>query len=365
MNFDNLFRKDCKKGRYKMARSGLSGELQRFRDAFEGIPFEMHKHVVGADEFIKMLILTLLAGSGKRADEQSKEYHTHLLTESDVGEGKTEICKTFAATLSMSFNRIQFERDLKPRSLKETREELENRMIAIFDGPLNAHVVLADELTRSGDAVHTAMLEAMAEGVIILPNVIKRTPRPYMILATANPMDLRGVSRPGRALSDRFTFRIDTPKYTSDERIEIARGQEKRARERIQKVASPDDVLSARDLIFEEIFISDEIMQTMERLTGRFRTEYLFYGEEGFGKHGASGERPFIYFVRTAKARAFMEQRMYVTLEDIAELAYPLLRHRIDLGFGVRGVEKRKRIEQVVREVLRETAGIDYSNSPT
>lgn len=341
-----------------MAGKGLSVELQRFHDAFGEIPREMHKHIVGADEFIEMLTLTLLAGSGKRPDEESKEYHTHILTESDVGEGKTEICKTFAATLAMSFKRIQLERDLKPRSLKETREELANRMIKVFDGPLNAHIVLADELTRSGDAVHTAMLEAMAEGVLILPSATKRTPRPYMILATANPMDLRGVSRPGRALSDRFTFRIDTPKYTPEERIEIALGQEKRSQKRIEKVASPEDVLCARDRIFEEIFVSPEIIRDMERVTRRFRTENLFNGEDGFVKHGASGERPLIYLVRTCKVRAFREQRMKVVLDDIIELGYPLLRHRIDFGFGVRGFQKRERIKQVIREVLYETAGI-------
>lgn len=342
-----------------MNAKGLSAKLEKLYDPFaNGIPSEMKKHIIGAEDFIRMLLITLLAGSGHRTDEKAPEYHAHILSQGGVGSGKTTICSKLAETIDgASFSRIQFTRDLKPLSLKRTVEQTEDGMIRFFRGPLNANIVLADEVTRAGDPVHSAMIEPMAEGILVTPSVTYRTPRPYMVVATANPWDIRGVvARLGNAFSDRFTFEIDSPQYTKEERLEIMLGQELRAKKKIEKMVSIEDVLTARDLIHEEIVVDIKVARSIERITELARIR--FTDDKNFSKHGAEGERPALWFVRAGKARAFLERRSYVAQEDIVKLGYPILRHRIDLGFGVSNAEKEKRIKEIIYEVLMENAGI-------
>ncbi len=332
---------------------GLSCELAKFRELFgREIPSEMAKHVVGAEEFIWMVLLTLLAGSGHR-DEGAPEYHAHILTEGGVGTGKTFIFSTIAKTVENStYNRVQFTRDLKQLSLKRTVEQDEDGLIKYSPGPLSANFVLADEITRAGDAVHAALLEAMAEGVLVTPSKIYQTPRPYMVLATANPRDVTGVvGRLGTAFSDRFVFRIDAPEYTREQRVSIMLGQEERSKEKIRAVLSCEDILKARDLIHSEVSVDKTTVAVfIEQLTRLFAD--LFKDDQDSSRYGAEGERSALWFVRTAKARAFLFGRSYVILEDVTKLAYPILRHRISFGFEVPSSEKKSRIEAKISETL-------------
>jgi MoxR-like ATPase len=350
--------------REAMSGKGLSVELEKYYEPFaHGIPNEMTKRIVGAKNLISMLVLTMLSGSGhasfgERGDEDPQEYHSHILIEGGVGGGKTTISKVFTSTIEGARRTlIAFTRDLKPISLKQTVEQLEDGTLKFQYGPLYAEVVHAEEVTRAGDAVHSALIEAMAEGIIGLVGGKVRTPRPYMVIATANPRDVRGVvSRLGTAFSDRFAFRADSPEYDDEQRIEIMLQQEKRAKEVIKKVVSTEDILTARDFIHEEIYVDMKVARLTARLTQL--ADIRFRDPRDFSKHGAEGERPGIWLVRAAKARAFLSHRAYVVPQDIVELAYPVLRHRIDLGFGVRSSEKRERIEEVIHETLQKSAGV-------
>lgn len=389
-------------GRWKMAvKKGLSSELERFYEPFRyEIPAEVHKQIVGSDEFIRMMLIVLLSGMGhseadtetsvqeesmkgfitgsdifERSIEETniaelnalaknvyvagaKEAHGHLLVESGVGGGKTEIPKTVFGTISgATTNRIQFHPDLKPSSIQEVTVRIGGEWISV-DGPIVANFNILDEITRVGPSLHTALIQPMSEGNIDIPGrPTRRLPRPSMMVATANPFDVIGVSPLGWAINDRFAFRIDGPEYTAEQEIEIYANLERRARERVGQPVSAKEVLMARDYIHEDIVVHPDILVFVQKLLSKARKDPELFDPSDITKHGPVGLRPGIWMVRTAKARAFWVGRMHVELEDICALAYYVLRHRIDLGRAVRAqkVLKKLKVESLIRETLYET----------
>lgn len=343
-----------------MNNAGLSSDLRgKYEDIALAIPREMRKHVVGANSLIDMLLITLLSGSGHRI-EGSEESLAHILIESDVGEGKTFISKTFARTIGGSFSRIQFMRGLKPQQLRQAVRQLADGSLEFSEGPLNANIVLADELNRATDLTHGAMIDALAEGVVEVGGKEVKTPRPYMVIATGNSRDLQGISKLGTAMNDRLVFKVSSPVYTELEEVEIVVEQERRSKESVKVVCNPDDILALCDDIHGQIEVSPKIGEHIVRLLRRARDIRDINGANSadFTSHGASGHRPTIWLHRVAKVTAFLNERMYVIPDDVWKHTYSVLNHRIDFGYGRGKEEIENFIHRIIQEERQNAAGL-------
>ncbi len=283
---------------------------------------EMAKVVVGQHALINRLLIGLFTQS-------------HILLEGVPGIAKTLTVSTLAKVLHLDFQRIQFTPDLLPADLIGTM--IYNQKQANFEvkkGPIFANIILADEINRSPAKVQSALLEAMQEKQVTIGETTFQLDRPFLVLATQNPVDQEGTYPLPEAQVDRFMMKVNVDYPTKDEELEVMR--------RISNMAfdfSVNTVLDKKD-IFE---IRSEINQTsisesLERYiielvhATRNPKAYGLEAEAGYIQFGVS-PRASINLNLAAKAMAYFDGRDYVLPEDIKEVAPDVLNHRIILNY--------------------------------
>ena len=283
---------------------------------------EVKKVVVGQDKMVNRLLIGLFTNG-------------HILLEGVPGLAKTLTVNTLAKVLHLDFNRIQFTPDLLPSDLIGTM--IYNQQTASFEvkkGPIFSNVILADEVNRSPAKVQSALLEAMQEKQVTIGETTFSLDRPFLVLATQNPVDQEGTYPLPEAQVDRFMMKvhIDYPSK-SDEMEVMRRMSNMQYASEVRPILSKQDIFDIRNEI-NAVNIAEPLEHYIIELVfaTRFPQQYGLKDESKYIMFGVS-PRASINLNLAAKAVAFMDGRDYVLPEDIKEIAEDVLNHRILLNY--------------------------------
>lgn len=280
---------------------------------------EVAKVIVGNEHIIDFIILALLQEG-------------HILLEGLPGVAKTTMIKAIAQTIGLSCNRIQFTPDLLPADLIGTliynpkTQDFETRK-----GPIFANLVLADEINRTPAKVQAALLEAMQEQQVTIGNQTFKLDRPFLVMATQNPVEQEGTYRLPEAQIDRFVFKLLVHYPNKAEEKEILSAQTDI--NKLQTVLSKEDITTAQQLI-DQIYIDEKIVDYIVSLVFATRDPKAFNLKkiEHYVQYGVS-PRATRALYQTARAHAFLKKRHFVTPDDVKAVAPAVLRHRIILSY--------------------------------
>jgi MoxR-like ATPase len=263
----------------------------------------------GKDDVIEQLLAALLAGG-------------HVLIEDVPGTGKTTLAKALALSLGARFSRIQFTPDLLPTDiLGGMVYRSSDGSFSFRPGPVFAHVVLADEINRASPRTQSALLEAMAERQVSIEGETRALPRPFMVIATQNPIEYNGTYPLPEAQLDRFCLRLALGYPGREEEMQVLHDQAV-----AQPLASINTALDLETLAdlqcrVRQVTVENSVLEYVVRLVDRTRREPRL-------RLGAS-PRGSLDLRRCAQARAFLDGRDHVRPEDVRELAEPVLAHRL------------------------------------
>jgi MoxR-like ATPase len=285
---------------------------------------EIQKIIVGQDTVLDEMLITLLAGG-------------HCLLEGVPGLAKTLMVRTMSQALHLNFRRIQFTPDLMPTDIVGT-EILEEdhttgkRFFKFNKGPIFSNIVLADEINRTPPKTQSALLEAMQEFEVTYGGQTYPLDRPFFILATQNPIEQAGTYPLPEAQLDRFLLYIKIGYPSAQEEAAILNNTTGTKKAVIEPVINGDEICTLQKFV-REVHISEDLVQYVANLIRATRpdTTDIAYIKE-WVRWGA-GPRAGQALILTAKARALFKGRYAVTMEDIQQMAYPVLRHRLLMNF--------------------------------
>ncbi|MFZ2471861.1 MAG: MoxR family ATPase [Methanothrix sp.] len=299
---------------------------------FKKLRSEIDKVMVGQNVAIEQLLIAILAGG-------------HALLESNPGLAKTLLVKTTASCLGLDYSRIQCTPDLMPADITGTTiiEEIDKGKKFRFEaGPVFSNIVLADEINRASPKTQSALLEAMQEKQVTVGNKTYLLDKPFFILATQNPIEMEGTFPLPEAQLDRFLLKIFMEYPSREEELEILERYTIRGEPTVETVVSKDEVIALQQLC-RDMPVSDDLKTaTVNLVLATRKWDGVAYG---------ASPRATIGLILSAKARAFLQGRNYVSKEDLHVMAYPVLRHRIILGFEAerKGLTR----DQVVTDILK------------
>ena len=271
----------------------------------------------------------------------------HLLIEDVPGVGKTMLARSIARSLGCSFNRLQFTPDMLPSDVTGVSIfNQESRQFEFRAGPIMAQVVLTDEINRATPKTQAALLEAMEERQVTVDGVTHRLPRPFMVLATQNPIEYEGTFPLPEAQLDRFLLRIRLGYPSKYDEIQVLdRQQFRHPIEELKSVVTVDELFAAQEAV-KAVYVAAAVKEYIVELSNHTRSHADVY-------LGAS-PRGSLALHRTAQARAAIQGRDYVLPDDIKALALSALAHRVILGPAAR--LRDLTAESVVQEILKKVA---------
>ena len=298
---------------------------------------EVRKVIVGQKALLDRLLIGLL-GDG------------HLLLEGVPGLAKTLSVKTLADVLDLKFQRIQFTPDLLPADLIGTM--IYNQKEGEFvprKGPLFAQIILADEINRAPAKVQSALLESMQERQVTIGDTTYPLDRPFLVLATQNPIEQEGTYPLPEAQVDRFMLKIKVDYPTKAEEREILDRMTVLPTWEVRRLVHAEDILRARRAV-AQVYIDTRIKDyIVELIMATRRPEEYKLDIKGLVQFGAS-PRATVFLTLAAKAHAFIRGRGYVTPEDVKSIAFDVLRHRIILSYEAEAEDVTP--EQIIQRVL-------------
>jgi MoxR-like ATPase len=300
----------------------LTDRIIQESDYIELLREEFGKIIVGQHDLIQKLLIAILSNG-------------HVLLEGVPGLAKTLTVSTLASLIDAKFQRIQFTPDLLPADLVGTL--IYNPKEGTFEtkkGPIFANIVLADEINRSPAKVQSALLEAMQEHQVTIGTDTFHLPEPFMVMATQNPIEQEGTYPLPEAQVDRFIFKLLVDYPTSEEELIILRRMAMTGSiPEVQTMAKGKQILGSREVV-NDIYLAENIQEyIVDLVTATRNPDKLGLQDlKSLIAYGAS-PRATIYIALTARARAFLNHRGYVILDDIRDVARPALRHRILLTY--------------------------------
>ncbi|MFZ5722600.1 MAG: AAA family ATPase [Pseudomonadota bacterium] len=278
---------------------------------------EIARALIGQQDAIDHALIALMAGG-------------HVLVEGVPGMGKTLLVRALARTFGGKFSRIQFTPDLMPSDVTgHALYDLRTQEFKIRKGPVFTHLLLADEINRAPAKTQSALLEAMQEQQVSIEGQPFPMSRPFMVLATQNPIEQEGTYPLPEAQLDRFLLKV---------LIDYPRAEDERALVRQVTENSTGDALQVDNL---EVLVTPEQVAGLQQVTARIAVDaavldYAVNIVRATRAHGGitvgAGPRGSIALVRAARARALLEGRDFVTPDDIKQVALPALRHRVTLA---------------------------------
>jgi MoxR-like ATPase len=307
---------------------------------------ELHKLIVGQEDAIEQVLLSLFVGGNS------------IIT-GVPGLAKTLIVHTVAQVLDLKFARIQFTPDLMPSDITGTDLVQEDpqtgrRELVFMPGPIFNNIVLADEINRTPPKTQSALLEAMQEHRVTIQGRTYTLEEPFFVFATQNPIELEGTYPLPEAQLDRFMFNIIIDYLPEEQEIEVVRNTTSVQNYHFDNVVTGEDILKFQTLV-RKVPVSDTIMRYAVNLARTTRP-----GADGapefvtkWVEYGAS-VRAAQYIVLGAKARAIMAGRYHVGYEDIQALARPVFRHRILTNFHAQS--ERVNSERIISELLEQVS---------
>ncbi|MGL5176130.1 MAG: AAA family ATPase [Cetobacterium sp.] len=295
---------------------------------------EISKKVIGQQDMIHKILIGILTGN-------------HILLEGLPGLAKSLTVNTIAETLGLSFSRIQFTPDLLPSDIVGT--EIYNEKTGEFHvkkGPIFANIILADEINRAPAKVQSALLEAMQEKQVTIANETFKLDKPFIVLATQNPIEQDGTYPLPEAQQDRFLMKVKIEYPTYEEEMEILdllTGEKEFNDISIQTIITANDIEEIKEQIKKvnidsklRKYILDIIFKTREE------SEYIACG---------ASPRASIGLVIAAKAAAFLDGRDFVMPQDIKKVIYDVLRHRLILTYEAEA--ENKDVEDIIEDILK------------
>ena len=286
----------------------------------EKLLYEVKKVIVGQDHLLERMAVALLARG-------------HLLVEGVPGLAKTMAIKALAQSIGGDFRRIQFTPDLVPADLVGTR--IYNQKTGEFStslGPVFTNLLLADEINRAPAKVQSALLEVMQERQVTIGGETHQVPNPFLVLATQNPIETEGTYALPEAQVDRFMLKVLVGYPTPTEEFAIVERMTGRL-DRIAQVLSTDDLVRLQETV-DGVYVDPALVEYSVRLVTATREpqahgmpelqRYLTYG---------ASPRASINLILTARALAFVRGREYVLPQDVRDMAFDVLRHRLVLSF--------------------------------
>ena len=283
--------------------------------------------VIGQEDLVQLI---LIAGVSRG----------HALVEGLPGLAKTLTISTFASCISGDFARIQFTPDLLPADLTGTMVfDPRDSEFHVRKGPLFANVILADEINRAPAKVHSALLEAMEENTVSIGGHTLSLPKPFVVLATQNPIEQEATYRLPEAQLDRFMFKIKVDYPTEEDELTVLSRQLSGGSVDVSPVVSVKELVGLQDVI-GQVRIDDRIRRYILRLVQATRPSEVSAVDAltGLVEYGAS-PRASSFLASGAQAAALIDGRDYVIPEDVKELAKPVLRHRIILTYRAQAEE--------------------------
>jgi MoxR-like ATPase len=311
---------------------------------YEAIIRELRKLIVGQDDVIEHLLLSLFVGGNS-------------LIVGVPGLAKTLLIHTLARVLNLEFSRIQFTPDLMPSDITGTDLVQEDpdtgrREMVFAPGPVFANIVLADEINRTPPKTQAALLEAMQEHRVTVQGRTYELKEPFYVFATQNPIELEGTYPLPEAQLDRFMFEIVIEHLPEADELEVVRSTTAVQDPRLEHVVTGDDLKAFQELV-RKVPVSEPVLRYAVALTRASRPDPEAGDELEFVRrwvnYGAS-VRAAQYLTLGGKARALTRGRTHVNFEDIRALAHPVLRHRILLNFHAES--ERVSTDQVIDRLL-------------
>ncbi|MDC3054214.1 MoxR family ATPase [Cytophagia bacterium] len=303
---------------------------------------EVGKVVVGQDLMIKRLLMGLFTNG-------------HILLEGVPGLAKTLTVNTLANVLKLNFNRIQFTPDLLPSDVIGTMIYNQKRSsFEVKKGPIFSNIILADEINRSPAKVQSALLESMQERQVTIGEDTFKLDTPFLVLATQNPIDQEGTYPLPEAQRDRFMMKLNIDYPSQEEELKIMkRMTDLNFNNKVKAILSKRDITSIKNSI-NNITLSESVEKYIVQIVFASRNSSTIGLDDvkNYISFGAS-PRASINLSLAGKANAFMNNRDYVTPDDIKEVANDVLNHRIILNFEaeVDGITSTEIIKQILEKV--------------
>jgi len=300
----------------------LNEKIQKESSFVDLISMEMSKVIVGQKYMVERLLIGLLSDG-------------HILLEGVPGLAKTLAINTLANTVHGSFSRIQFTPDLLPADLLGTMIYSQKKEeFSVKKGPIFANFILADEINRAPAKVQSALLEAMQEKQITIGETTHVLPKPFLVLATQNPIEQEGTYPLPEAQIDRFMLKVvlDYPKK-EEEKLIIRANLSPEGMSKVKKIINPEDIVRARNMV-KQVYMDEKIEQYIIDIVfaSRYPDEYGLSEYSPLISFGGS-PRASINLALASKAYAFIKRRGYVIPEDVRAVAHDVMRHRIGLTY--------------------------------
>ena len=296
----------------------------------EGMIKNMEKVIVGKREAIEHTLVTLLAGG-------------HLLLEDVPGVGKTTLAKTLAQTIDCGFTRIQFTPDTLPSDI--TGLSIYNMKSGDFEysrGAIMNNIILADEINRTSPKTQASLLEAMEERQVTVDGITYPLAKPFMVIATQNPIDYLGTYNLPEAQLDRFMMKISIGyPQAGDEKVMADRFLEHQLHQKLEPVADGETIVRMQGEV-EEVKVSQDLINYITKLVQETRKDSSI-------ALGAS-PRATLALLRASQARAYLEGRNFCIPDDILNLILPVISHRIILSPEAR--LSQTKVEKVLRNII-------------
>lgn len=305
--------------------TGDTAKVAELAIAIEKVRKEIAKVIIGQDDIIEQLLISLFAKG-------------HVLLIGVPGLAKTLLIRTLAKALELKFSRIQFTPDLMPGDISGSEVIEDNistgqKVFRFISGPIFANIVLADEINRTPPKTQSALLQAMEEYEVTAAGTTHTLDKPFFVLATQNPIEQEGTYPLPEAQLDRFMFNIWLDYPSLKEEVQIVKATTAEWKPDVNKVVDGNEIVQFQDLI-RRIPVSDNVVEyavKLVRATRPSESDASFIKE--FINYGA-GPRASQYLILGAKSRAALQGRFTPDINDVKAVAVPVLRHRIVTSFN-------------------------------
>ena len=299
----------------------LNALIEQHSNFVINLTIGMDKVIVGQKHLVESLLIGLLSDG-------------HILLEGVPGLAKTLAINTLSKLIDGKFSRIQFTPDLLPADVVGTMiYSQKDEAFQVKKGPVFANFVLADEINRAPAKVQSALLEAMQEHQVTIGDESFLLPKPFLVMATQNPVEQEGTYPLPEAQLDRFMLKVVISYPTLEEEKKIMRENLLGGLPEVMPVSSADEIIKAREVV-REVYIDEKIEQYIADIVfaTRYPKQYGLEELESMITFGAS-PRASINLAKAARAYAFIKRRGYVIPEDVRAVAHDVLRHRIGLSY--------------------------------